>query len=232
MFDIGFWEFSLIAIVALVVVGPEKLPELTRTAGKLIGRARRTMRELKYELERDAEFEEVNRLRNEFSKKQLDDIAKTLDEPIDIDEEKINRVLQTLLEDERVVDAEISLALVDNPTLRELNVQYLGHDYDTDVLSFLLEEEQFDETDPTKRGAGKKIDGELIISTDMACHMALEYSWSAENEMLLYIVHGTLHLLGYDDLTDQERPIMRQREKEVLALCQIELPSSKPSSNS
>lgn len=88
MFDIGFWEFSLIAIVALVVVGPEKLPELTRTAGKLIGRARRTMRELKYELERDAEFEEVNRLRNEFSKKQLDDIAKTLDEPIDIDEEK------------------------------------------------------------------------------------------------------------------------------------------------
>jgi sec-independent protein translocase protein TatB len=88
VFDIGFWEFSLIAIVALVVVGPEKLPELTRTVGKLMGRARRTMRELKYELERNAEFEEVNRLRNEFSKKQFDDIAKTLDEPIDIDEEK------------------------------------------------------------------------------------------------------------------------------------------------
>ncbi len=88
MFDIGFWEFSLIAIVALVVVGPEKLPELTRTVGKLMGRARRTMRELKYELERDAEFEEVNRLREEFSKKHLDEISKTLDEPIDIDDEK------------------------------------------------------------------------------------------------------------------------------------------------
>ncbi len=45
------------------------------------------MRELKYELERDAEFEEVDRLRKEFSKKHLDDITKTLDEPIDIDDE-------------------------------------------------------------------------------------------------------------------------------------------------
>ncbi len=88
MFDIGFWEFSLIAIVALVVVGPEKLPELTRTVGKLIGRARRTMRELKYELERDAEFEEVKRLREEFSKKHLDELEKTLDEPIDVDDKE------------------------------------------------------------------------------------------------------------------------------------------------
>ena len=88
MFDIGFWEFSLIAIVALVVVGPEKLPELTRTVGKLIGRARRTMRELKYELERDAEFEEVKRLREEFSKKHLEELEKTLDEPIDVDDKE------------------------------------------------------------------------------------------------------------------------------------------------
>jgi sec-independent protein translocase protein TatB len=88
VFDIGFWEFSLIAIVALVVVGPEKLPELTRTVGKLIGRARRTMRELKYELERDAEFEEVKRLREEFSKKHLDELEKTLDEPIDVDDKE------------------------------------------------------------------------------------------------------------------------------------------------
>jgi len=88
VFDIGFWEFSLIAIVALVVVGPEKLPELTRTVGKLIGRARRTMRELKYELERDAEFEEVKRLREEFSKKHLEELEKTLDEPIDVDDKE------------------------------------------------------------------------------------------------------------------------------------------------
>jgi sec-independent protein translocase protein TatB len=85
VFDIGFWEFALIAIVALVVVGPDRLPGMMRTAGQLIGRAKRTMRELKYDLEREAEFEEVKRLREDFSKKSLNDIAKTLERPIDID---------------------------------------------------------------------------------------------------------------------------------------------------
>ena len=87
MFDIGFWEFALIAIVALVVVGPERLPGMSRTAGQLIGRAKRTMRELKYDLERETEFEEINRLKNDFSKKSLGDITKTLDEPIDVMDE-------------------------------------------------------------------------------------------------------------------------------------------------
>ena len=87
MFDVGFWEVSLIAIVALVVVGPDRLPAMTRTAGQLIGRAKRTMRELKYDLEREAEFAEIDRLKNDFSKKPLEDLAKTFDEPIDVDNE-------------------------------------------------------------------------------------------------------------------------------------------------
>ena len=87
MFDVGFWEVSLIAIVALVVVGPDRLPAMTRTAGQLIGRAKRTMRELKYDLEREAEFEEIDRLKDDFSKKSLDDFAKSLDESIDIEDE-------------------------------------------------------------------------------------------------------------------------------------------------
>jgi len=87
VFDVGFWEVSLIAIVALVVVGPDRLPAMTRTAGQLIGRAKRTMRELKYDLEREAEFEEIDRLKDDFSKKSLDDFAKSLDESIDIEDE-------------------------------------------------------------------------------------------------------------------------------------------------
>lgn len=88
MFDIGFWEFSLIAIVALVVVGPEKLPGMVRTGGQLIGRAKRTMRELKYDLEREAEFEEIDKLKNDFSKKSIQDLTKTFDEPIELDDKK------------------------------------------------------------------------------------------------------------------------------------------------
>jgi len=88
VFDIGFWEFSLIAIVALVVVGPEKLPGMVRTGGQLIGRAKRTMRELKYDLEREAEFEEIDKLKNDFSKKSIPDLTKTFDEPIELDDKK------------------------------------------------------------------------------------------------------------------------------------------------
>ncbi|HCU88738.1 MAG TPA: twin-arginine translocase subunit TatB [Gammaproteobacteria bacterium] len=74
MLDIGFWEFALIGIVALVVVGPERFPGMARTAGQLIGRAKRAMRELRYELERDLEVEETDGVNDAF-----------LDESIDIE---------------------------------------------------------------------------------------------------------------------------------------------------
>ena len=62
MFDVGFWEISLIAIVALVVVGPERLPSLVNEAGKWAGRARATARDLKYDLQRQAEIDELEKL--------------------------------------------------------------------------------------------------------------------------------------------------------------------------
>ncbi|MGR8947044.1 MAG: Sec-independent protein translocase protein TatB [Gammaproteobacteria bacterium] len=73
MFDVGFWEISLIAIVALVVVGPERLPSLVNEAGKWAGRARATARDLKYDLQRQAEFDELAKLGNEF-KESADDV--------------------------------------------------------------------------------------------------------------------------------------------------------------
>ena len=66
MFDVGFWELSLIGIVALVVVGPEKLPSLVSEAGKWAGRARGTVRDLKYDLQRQAEIEQLSDLGKDF----------------------------------------------------------------------------------------------------------------------------------------------------------------------
>lgn len=68
MFDVGFWEISLIAIVALVVVGPERLPSLVNEAGKWAGRARGTIRDLKYDLQRQAEFDQLSDLGNDLAK--------------------------------------------------------------------------------------------------------------------------------------------------------------------
>ena len=67
MFDIGFWEISLIGIVALVVVGPEKLPGMVKTAGRLIGRGQAIIRDLRYELEREADMQELRETREMLS---------------------------------------------------------------------------------------------------------------------------------------------------------------------
>jgi len=141
---------------------------------------------------------------------------------LSIEEGKLRDVVSHLLAEEQVREAEISIALVDNATIRELNVQYLQHDYDTDVLSFLLEADppepvpSADSAHPAPRGAGRALSGEVIVSTEMAIQMAADYDWSPEDELVLYLVHGLLHLCGYDDLTEPERDVMRAREREIL----------------
>lgn len=71
MFDVGFWELAVIGIVALLIVGPEKLPGLARTAGRWAGRAQRMARELRYELEREVDLKEVERLKREIESNEL-----------------------------------------------------------------------------------------------------------------------------------------------------------------
>jgi len=133
-----------------------------------------------------------------------------------VDEALLQETACFLLRAEKVARADISVAIFDNSTIRELNQQYLEHDYDTDVLSFLLDcELDSHQQDPELRGAGKTIEGEIIVSAEMAVSMSETYQWSAANELLLYVVHGLLHLCGYDDLTEEELQLMRTREQQI-----------------
>ena len=66
MFDVGFWELALIFVVALVVVGPERMPALIRTTGQWLGRMQRVARELRAEFEREAHTQEFKELNREF----------------------------------------------------------------------------------------------------------------------------------------------------------------------
>ena len=142
-----------------------------------------------------------------------------------IDEALLQEAACHLLQSEKVSQAEISLAIFDNPTVRELNQQYLAHDYDTDVLSFLLDcEADLTQQIPEIRGAGKRIEGEVIVSAEMAVSLAEKYQWSAEHELLLYVVHGLLHLCGYDDLSEDELQLMRAREQQIFDHWGLKIP--------
>ncbi len=66
MFDIGFWELAVIGVVALLVVGPERMPGLIRTAGQWAGQVQRLARDLRREIEREAQTDEFRKLNQEF----------------------------------------------------------------------------------------------------------------------------------------------------------------------
>lgn len=140
----------------------------------------------------------------------------------------IVQIVQAALSDERVAAAQISVALVSNAEMHAINREFLTHDYPTDVISFLLECDVIEAAAtassrrPARRGTGKRIEGEIIISTEYAAEEAARYSWPPEHEVALYLVHGLLHLCGYDDLSIPEKRRMRERERQILSLLQIE----------
>lgn len=121
-------------------------------------------------------------------------------------EELLERAVRHLLQQDQVLRAEISVAIVDDPTIHQLNRQFLEHDYPTDVLTFPLES-------PEENGL---LAGEIIVSWDTAKKNAEELGLSAEGELLLYVVHGTLHLLGFDDHEEEDAAAMRDAERECL----------------
>lgn len=119
---------------------------------------------------------------------------------------KLKRTVETVLKCEKLkTSATVSLVLCDDRTIHELNIRYLGHDYPTDVLSFPLRE-------------GELLVGEIIISVETAERNAKRFRQTLEQELLRLAIHGTLHLLGHDDATSQQRKRMRQKERRYLKL--------------
>ena len=122
-----------------------------------------------------------------------------------LDDGRLRRAVRKILQDEAILRAEISVAVVDDSTIRRLHQKYLAVDEPTDVLSFALE-----------RSEGY-LDGEVVVSAETAAETAPQFGWAAEEELLLYVIHGTLHLVGYDDAAPSQRDEMRRRERACLA---------------
>ncbi len=114
----------------------------------------------------------------------------------------IVKAVITTLENFKENNANINLILTDKISVKELNKKYLNHNYETDVLAFRLDDE--------------KLEGEIYISVDTAISQAKEYKVSLTNELSRLAIHGTLHLLGFDDNTKQKKAEMQKIEDKIL----------------
>jgi len=122
-----------------------------------------------------------------------------------IESDWIRRAIKAVLVGEGIQWAEINVAIVGNVEIHKLNREFLNHDMATDVLSFSLGDDE------------DLLEGELMVSAEKAVEMAPHFGWSPHDELGLYVIHGTLHLAGYDDLESEAERTMRERETHYLA---------------
>ena len=121
---------------------------------------------------------------------------------------QIVRAARKILKLERVRRADLSIVFVTDRKIRVLNKKYLKRDHATDVLAFDLRE----------KISPKNIVGEIVISDDTAFRNARLFKTTAKKELLLYVVHGILHLLGFNDHGRKDIARMRKREQRLLKL--------------
>lgn len=130
-----------------------------------------------------------------------------------VDQSEIEKIVCKILKKYKVERAELSIVIVTDRKIHEVNRKFLNHDFSTDVITFDLSDK---ETSRQKGSRVKEIEGEIFVSAVTARRKAQEFNISSKQELLLYIIHGILHLLGYDDHTAIDRNMMRKKEKEVL----------------
>jgi rRNA maturation RNase YbeY len=121
----------------------------------------------------------------------------------------IRKVIGKIINDAGMKGGKIDVVLTCDRKLYEINKEFLGHDYFTDIITFNYNEK-------------KLVNGELYISVDRVKENAMKYSVTLRAELRRVIFHGFLHLCGYDDNTDMQKKKMGEMEDVYLALSYAE----------
>ncbi|SHI88507.1 rRNA maturation RNase YbeY [Lutispora thermophila] len=139
----------------------------------------------------------------------------------------VEKIVKAVLDYEKWdEDFEVSISFVDNKEIQTLNKEYRNIDAPTDVLSFPMLEYDEEVSDDEILSDEEYIDaemplGDIVISTEKAIEQAKEYGHSQEREIAFLLVHGMLHLLGYDHLNAEDEKIMFQKQDEILNVLNI-----------
>ncbi len=134
-------------------------------------------------------------------------IAKSFD-GLDVDFPKLTKLVKSVCSRFRHSKATVSIAIVDDAEIRRVNKKFLSCDRPTDCLSFDLSDEK------SRSKAGKLF--ELVVNGEMALKEAKLRGHSSESELALYVIHGLLHNLGFDDSTKAQAKKMHDTEDEIL----------------
>ncbi|MBN1764647.1 MAG: rRNA maturation RNase YbeY [Sedimentisphaerales bacterium] len=122
-----------------------------------------------------------------------------------VNRSQMERTVTHVLNKMRVPRAEVSLAFVNDDAIRQLKQRYFNLDEITDVISFDL-----------GKSDGELLDCEIVVNTQCAVRVAARRSLDPAAELNLYVVHGLLHQLGFDDSTEEQSSLMHQKEDELL----------------
>jgi probable rRNA maturation factor len=132
----------------------------------------------------------------------------------------VKKIVRQVLKAEGIAPPyEVSLVFTDSETVKQLNRDYRGVDEPTDVLAFSMLPQKGADSSFALPPDGVTRLGEVIISYPQAVAQAKEQGHSPERELALLVIHGMLHLLGYDHEEPEEESEMREREKELLEKC-------------
>jgi probable rRNA maturation factor len=149
-------------------------------------------------------------------------IKRNMDLPVDTN--WLERIARRVLENESIASsAEMGLLITDNKTIQKLNRIYRGEDKPTDVLAFQMTPDMNQEPEGSfvSPPDGIRHLGEVVISYPQAVKQAHEQGHGVARELALLIVHGILHLLGYDHELPEEEQKMRNKENEILSLLEL-----------
>ncbi len=137
-----------------------------------------------------------------------DYIFNTTDEKIDFSE--VDSVIKFACKHLNIENPLLNIVIVDNEKIREINKEYRNKDAVTDVISFAFEEVKDINYEDVR------FLGEIYISYERCKEQAKDYGHSVRREFCYLAVHGLLHLLGYDHMTEEDKKVMRALEEEIL----------------